>query len=137
MCGPVGGGCLAGWRRGLWGAGLRCWAGVQRRRGRPGCVVRAMVVGILQIELRIEWSESLKDKRRVLSSLKDRLHREHQVSVAEVGQLEDHRVAVLGIAMASNSAAYCRSVLDRIVDKLRRTRDCVLSDHQVQVLTGW
>lgn len=118
--------------------GLRCCAGLERQASwAGGCVVRAMVVGILQIELRIEWSESLKDKRRVLSSLKDRLHREHQVSVAEVGQLEDHRVAVLGIAMASNSAPYCRSVLDKIVDKLRRARDCVLSDHQVQVLTGW
>jgi uncharacterized protein YlxP (DUF503 family) len=95
-----------------------------------------MVVGILQIELRIDWAESLKDKRRVLSSLKDRLHREHQVSVAEVDGTEDHRIAVLGIVMASGSAPYCRSVLDKIVDKLRHARGCVLSDHRVQVLSG-
>ena len=47
-----------------------------------------MVVGILQIEVSIDGSTSLKDKRRVVSSLKDRLHREHQVSVAEVDLLE-------------------------------------------------
>ena len=55
-----------------------------------------MVVGVLQVKLTIDWASSLKDKRRVVSSLKDRLHREHQVSVAEVGSLDSHRVAVLG-----------------------------------------
>lgn len=95
-----------------------------------------MVVGILQVELMIEWSRSLKDKRRVVLSLKDRLHRDHQVSVAEVGSLENHRVAVLGVAVVSNTARRCQSVLDHIVDKLRGARDCVLSDHRVEILTG-
>ena len=44
-----------------------------------------MVVGILQFELLVPGATSLKDKRRVVKSVKDRLHREHLVSVAEVG----------------------------------------------------
>lgn len=95
-----------------------------------------MVIGILQIELTIDWSRSLKDKRRVVSSLKDRLHRQHQVSVAEVDNLDDPRVAVLGITMASNSVPHCQSTLDRLVDKLRLGRDYVLSDHTLEILTG-
>jgi uncharacterized protein len=95
-----------------------------------------MVVGILQIELTIDDARSLKDKRRVVTSVKDRLHRQHQVSVAEVDSLDDHRVAILGITMASNSVPHCQSVLDRILDQLRHQRDCVLSDHNKQVLTG-
>lgn len=95
-----------------------------------------MVVGILQVQLAIEHAASLKDKRRVVSSMKDRLHREHQVSVAEVDMLDDHRNAVLGITMASNDVGHCQSVLARIVDRLRRDRDCVLADHATEILTG-
>ena len=95
-----------------------------------------MVIGVLQIELAIDAAESLKDKRRVVSSLKARLHREHQVSVAEVDSLDDMHTAVLGITMASNSVPHAQSVLDRILDKLRVERGCVLSDHRTQILTG-
>jgi len=95
-----------------------------------------MIVGILQVELTIDDARSLKDKRRVVSSVKDRIHREHQVSVAEVGELDDCRVAVLGITMASNSVSHCQSVLDRVLDKLRTKRDCHLGKHNIQILTG-
>lgn len=95
-----------------------------------------MVIGILQVELAIEHALSLKDKRAVVKSLKDRLHREHQVSVAEVEALEEHRRAVLGIAIVSNDVRYTQSVLDRILDKLREGRDFVLADQDVQILTG-
>jgi uncharacterized protein YlxP (DUF503 family) len=95
-----------------------------------------MVVGILQFEITIHHAMSLKDKRRVVKSLKDRLHREHQVSVAEVDDLDSHKRAVLGVTMASNSVPHCQSTLDHLVDKLRNGRDFVLSDHNVQILSG-
>lgn len=95
-----------------------------------------MIIGILQFEITIDGSESLKDKRRVVKSLKDRLHREHQVSVAEVDDLEDHRRAVMGVTMASNDVRHCQSTLDHLVDKLRFGRGFVLADHDVQILTG-
>ena len=95
-----------------------------------------MVIGILQVELAIHHAQSLKDKRRVVASLKDRLHREHQVSVAEVDDLDSHQRAVLGVTMASNSVPHCQSTLDHLVDKLRAGRDFVLADHNVQILTG-
>lgn len=95
-----------------------------------------MVVGILQVELSVDDAVSLKDKRRVVASLKDRLHREHQVSVAEVDSLDDPCTAVLGIVLACNDVARCQSVLDRILDKLSQCSDCVLSDHRKEILTG-
>ena len=98
--------------------------------------ISAMIVGILQVELTIDGARSLKDKRRVIASVKDKLHREHQVSVAEVDSLDDHRVAVLGITMASNSVQHCQSMLDRILDKLKVKKGCYLSDYNTQILTG-
>lgn len=95
-----------------------------------------MVVGILQVELAIDGAMSLKDKRRVIGSLKDRLHREHLVSVAEVDAMDKWRTAVLGLAVVSNSVSHCQRVLDHVLGKLRAARDCVLADHRMEILTG-
>lgn len=95
-----------------------------------------MVVGILQVRLAIDGAESLKDKRRLVSSLKDRLHREHQVSVAEVDSLDDRHTAVLGITMASNSVPHCQSVLAGILDRLKLGRGFAVADQDTQILTG-
>ncbi|NBC10117.1 MAG: DUF503 family protein [Planctomycetes bacterium] len=95
-----------------------------------------MFIGVLQLELVIEGAESLKDKRRVVNSVKDRLHREHQVSVAEVAAQDNRQLAVLGITLASADAAYCRVVLDKIVNKLRLGRGFVLGDHRVELISG-
>ena len=95
-----------------------------------------MVVGILQVELRIDWAHSLKDKRSVVASLKDRLHREHQVSVAEIATQDNPQVATIGIAIAGSDATYVRSMIDRILDRLREHRDAVLSDFASEIITG-
>jgi uncharacterized protein YlxP (DUF503 family) len=77
-----------------------------------------MHLGALQIEIIIRASESLKDKRRVLKSVKDRLHREHQISVAEVGSQDHLQVATLGVAVAAEGAQRCAAVLDAVIGKL-------------------
>ena len=95
-----------------------------------------MVVGVLQFELRIPWAESLKDKRRVVRSLKDRLHREHQVSVAEVAALEEPGVAVLGLAAVGTDGQRVGSVLDSISAKLRTITDAELGYTRREMIHG-
>lgn len=69
-------------------------------------------VGTLTLSIRIEHSRSLKDKRQVLRSLKDRLRRRHNVSVAEVaGQASWQNAVVVAAAVASTSAG-TRKVLE-------------------------
>ncbi len=85
-----------------------------------------MVVGILQFELLIPGATSLKDKRRVVRSVKDRLHREHQVAVAEVGSQQILNVAVLGLASVSSDGARVGRTLDSIVAKMRCLREAEL-----------
>jgi|TARA_R110000782_G_scaffold103991_2_gene191480 uncharacterized protein YlxP (DUF503 family) len=96
-----------------------------------------MIVGVLQAELRIEWARSLKDKRSVARSLKDRLHREHQVSVAEVEAQEIHNTLVLGVAAAGSSTAQVLATLDTVRDKLAHHPEAELvADHR-ELLSGW
>lgn len=77
-----------------------------------------MVVGILQFEILIRGAESLKDKRRVVQSIKDRLHRDHQAAVAEVGPQDTCTSAVLGLAIVGNDGRHLGQVLDRILAKI-------------------
>lgn len=94
-----------------------------------------MIVAILQVELAIDWATSLKDKRRVVNSLKDRLHREHQVSAAEIGPRDSATVAMLGIALVSMEVPYAQSVISRILEKIGSHPDCYISDHRLEMLT--
>ncbi len=94
-----------------------------------------MVVGIMQFELLVPWAESLKDKRRVVRSVKDRLHRQHLVSVAEVSHQEIHNVAVLGVAVVSETGARAASVLDRIEQKMRALPDAEFGDSWREIVS--
>ncbi len=78
-----------------------------------------MFIAILQFELLFKGAESLKDKRRVVQSLKDRLHREHQCSVAEVGLTQSFRAARLGLAVVGSDGGHLGKVLDAITLKIR------------------
>lgn len=95
-----------------------------------------MVIGVLQVELFIGDASSLKDKRRVVMSLKDRLHQSNGVAIAEVDKLDAHQVAVLGIVAVSNSSSHAQGVLDRILDQLRKSPKFVLNAHQMEMLSG-
>lgn len=95
-----------------------------------------MVLGILQFELLIPDPESLKDKRRVVRSVKDRLHREHMVSVAEVAAQDTPTVAVMGLALVGSDGGHVGKVLDNISAKLRALPDAELGECSRQILHG-
>jgi uncharacterized protein YlxP (DUF503 family) len=95
-----------------------------------------MLVAILQFELLIRGAESLKDKRRVTRSLKDRLHREHQVAVAEVGHLDNMNVAGMAAALVGTDGKHLQSVMDTIEHKLRALHDAELGACYREVLSG-
>lgn len=93
-----------------------------------------MKIAILQFELLIDGAFSLKDKRRVVRSLKDRLHREHLVSVAEVGSQDVWNLATMGLAAVSGDAAYLASMMDRIEEKLASFPDARLGSISREIL---
>jgi uncharacterized protein len=93
-----------------------------------------MVVGLLQLELGVGDAMSLKDKRRVIKSLKDRLAHGHNVSVAEVGALNEHRRSFLGLAMVSNDKRYVEGALSKLVDFVRVVPQVDLIDYQIELL---
>lgn len=78
-----------------------------------------MYIGTLQAWLILRQSRSLKDKRQVVSSIKERLQNSFNISVAEVDLMDDRQQAVLGIAMVSNEPSHLQGALQKIVEALR------------------
>jgi uncharacterized protein len=72
-----------------------------------------MIVSLLRFRLDLEGMRSLKDKRRIVSSLKDRLQRKFRLSVAEVDLQDSLSRAEIGAAIVSNSRAFGEMVLQK------------------------
>lgn len=90
-----------------------------------------MVVGLLQVELTIPAADSLKAKRMVLKSLKDRIRRNFNVSIAEVEDNDQWQSAVLAVALVSNDKRFANRVLSKVVDFIESSRDLVVDDYQL------
>jgi len=93
-----------------------------------------MTIGVLQLELFIGDAMSLKDKRRVVKSLKDRIAHGHNVSIAEVGALDAHRRSMLAVAMVSNDSRYVEGALSKLVDFVKTVPQVELVDYQIDLL---
>jgi len=77
-----------------------------------------VIVGVIVWELHLPASQSLKDKRSVLKSLKDRLHQRFNVSVAETAHQDLWQRAEITAAVVSTDRHHAESVLreaDRLV----------------------
>lgn len=71
-------------------------------------------MGVLRLTLDIPESQSLKEKRSVIRSLKDRIETRFRVAVAEVGDLDLRQRGELAIACVSNESGHAAGVLSRI-----------------------
>jgi len=78
-----------------------------------------MVVGLCTVELFISESQSLKDKRQVLHSLKDRLRGKFNLSVAEVDGQDLWQKAVLGMACVANDSGHVNQVLEQALNVIK------------------
>ena len=93
-----------------------------------------MIVGVLRVELAIFDAQSLKDKRRVIAGLKQKIRNRFNVSVAEVDHANAAKRCCLAIAMVSSQARPVHSQLDKIIDLVRRTRGASLVTYEREIL---
>ena len=75
-----------------------------------------MVVGICQIRLIIHDTRSLKEKRRVVKSVVEKVRNRFPVSIAEVGDHELWQSAVIGFCLISSEQVFVRSSIDKVIN---------------------
>ncbi len=93
-----------------------------------------VVVGVIRWELRLPGCASLKEKRQVLRSLKDRLRHRFRVSVAETDHQDTWTSAELAAAVIAADVAFVQSVLDRLDDFVGAHRRVLVSSRHRELL---
>lgn len=73
-----------------------------------------MPIAYLTLELRIEGAHSLKDKRQVLRSVKDRLRNSFNISIAEIEVTDLWQRATLGVVSISHSRDYLEGLMRNV-----------------------
>lgn len=94
-----------------------------------------MNIGAARITLRIPHSRSLKDKRRVSSSIRQRVGSKFNAAIAEVEMNDAMQTLTLGIVCVSNSAVHASQMLDSVVEFIEYERpDAEVVDLETEVI---
>lgn len=72
-----------------------------------------MIIGVLTLDFRLHGNDSLKGKRKVALSVKQKLRNKFNVSVAEIKAMDVHQRLVLGVATIANETAVVESRLSK------------------------
>ena len=94
-----------------------------------------MFVGVCKLNLYIPECGSLKDKRRVVHSIRDRVAAKFSVAVAEVGDLDLWQRTEIGICAVGNDHSHVNSVLDNVTRFVEQMMVAQLVDRQLEIIT--
>jgi len=94
----------------------------------------AVRVGILRMRLLIRESHSLKEKRSVIKSIKDRLKNKFNISVAEVGNLDNRQFADICVAFVSNDGRFTESTLSKVLGYARQNPYAEITSSEIEIL---
>lgn len=92
-----------------------------------------MLVGVCELELFIHTSNSLKEKRFVVKSIKDKVMRKFNVSISEVKYLDKWQLAGLGIAMVTNEQEMIRHTFDEIIKLIESKGEAEIVSQSMQM----
>lgn len=93
-----------------------------------------MPVGLLTLDINLPESRSLKDKRQVLRSLKDRLRKRFNVAVAELEHQDVWQRAVIGVVTLADQPGFVEQSLRAVLQDSELQLGRYLVDHQLEIL---
>lgn len=93
-----------------------------------------MKVGCCSIKFVLHGNRSLKEKRRIVRAIKDRVKNKFNISVAEVGKQEVWQSLQIGIAAVSPDAKYLEGLMNQIVDFIDNMHLAEITDSEVKLI---
>ncbi len=94
-----------------------------------------MIIGALMLEFTLHGNTSLKGKRNVARSLKNKLRSKFNVSVAEVESLDSHTRLVLAVVSVGNSRRHLEGRLTKALSMVEAATPEELTDSQMEFFT--
>ncbi len=93
-----------------------------------------MIVGIVKLLIFISSSNSLKEKRMVLLSLKNKLKNNFNVSVTEIGDQDKWQKSALALSTVGTKKASLNSMLSRVINYLENSKQVQLLDYEMEMI---
>lgn len=92
------------------------------------------LIGRSRLTIRFESTFSLKDKRREVKSITQRVRNQFNAGIAEIEDLDDMRIATLGVVVVSNSGSHVDQMLSSIGGFIERSLDIgILEDIETEI----
>lgn len=88
----------------------------------------ALVTVVVTCHLLLPQVSSLKEKRRIIKSLIARIRNDFNVSIAEVGENDTYRRAIIGAAAVSNSAGYSDRIVAGVIRRIEGNPEVILGE---------
>jgi hypothetical protein len=92
-----------------------------------------MQVGCCSIKFFLHGNRSLKEKRRVIRTIKDRLKNKFNISVSEIGHQDVWQTLHLGIVAVNSDPKYLEGQMNRVVDAVEQMHLAEITDCQITV----
>ena len=93
-----------------------------------------MVTGILKVDLFMSDSDSLKARRRIVKSMKDRIRARFNVSTCEAGEETLWQRATLGIACITGNKRHLDEVFSRIINMIEKNGSVEIINQEMEFL---
>jgi uncharacterized protein len=98
------------------------------------CGKRVMHIGVMRLVLEIPGARSLKDKRQVVRSFKERVRARLGISIAEVDHADKLQRATFGVAVVSGDAGVCQEQLSHVTSMASSLPNALLADRAVEII---
>jgi uncharacterized protein YlxP (DUF503 family) len=93
-----------------------------------------MFVAVASVDIKIGEKNSLKEKRKILRSIIDRLKSKFNISVAELGHKDLWQRTIIGFTIISNDKAHANSSSDKVMNFLYSFPDINIIDYKLEII---
>ncbi len=93
-----------------------------------------MFVGAGTVKIDIPYSNSLKEKRAVINSMKSRLANKFNISVAEVDMVDSRNIGVIGFSMVSIEKEYIHTAFEKFLKFINDSFDIVVLNEEFEIM---
>lgn len=93
-----------------------------------------MTIGLLKLELSVPGAHSLKDKRRVVKSLKEKIRNRYNCSIAEVGEKDHWTYCQLAACVVGDDSRFVNTQLNEIVHYAENNANAIVTSVNIEML---
>jgi uncharacterized protein YlxP (DUF503 family) len=93
-----------------------------------------MRVGCCSIKFFLHGNQSLKEKRRIVNAIRDRLKNKFNVSIAEIGDQDVWQTLHMGIVAVSSDHRYLEGLMSQLVDFIENMHLAEITDCQIKIV---